>query len=79
MHIKKTTLVTPRPKMRYKDKNYVQMRNPVSNQPLNENDSVTLKDLEELDLLIVETRPHEHYSYEKKQLFRKQRFYYMEV
>lgn len=79
MNIKRITMVKPPLKHLYRGKSYVQMTDPVSNQALTEHDAITLKDLEKIDILIVETKPHANYGHEKKKLFRSQKFYYRMV
>lgn len=81
MKINKTERVN-RPALRekYRGKDFVQMTDNLSNQPLNENDTILLKDIENIgEMLIIETRPHANYSHEKKKLFRSQKFYYRVV
>jgi len=79
MNIKKIKMTNPPVRHKLRDKNLVMMTDPVSNQPLTENDNIQLKDLEDIEIVIIETRPHANYSHEKKKLFRSQKFYYRVV
>ncbi len=79
MNIKKLKMTNPPVRHKFRGKNLVQMTDTVSNQPLTENDTIQLKDLENIEIIIIETRPHANYSNEKKKLFRSQKFYYRVV
>jgi hypothetical protein len=76
MNIKKIKMRNPPFRHKLRDKNLIQMVHPVSNQPLTENDTIQLKELENVEIIIIETKPHANYSSKKKEMFRPQKFYY---
>ena len=78
MIIVRKTKVMPMTVEICRGKRFRRMKHPVSNQDLTENDTITLKELEEKNIMIYETRPHENYSPKKKAMFRPQKFYYEE-
>jgi hypothetical protein len=79
MNIKKLKMINPPFRQKFRDKNLILMTDPVSNQPLTENDTIQLKELEDIEIVIIETKPHANYSHEKKKLFRTQKFFYRVV
>lgn len=78
MKINKVKKVMPMFREFYRGKKWVQMCNPVSNQPLLETDSIQLRDLEKKNIMIFETRPHGNYRDSKKNMFQPRKIYYEE-
>lgn len=79
MIVKKLKLTRPSIRHQYRNKKLIQMVDPVSKLPLTEHDSIRLGDLENMDIVIIESKPHANYLPGKKALFRSQKYYYLIV
>jgi hypothetical protein len=79
MIIVKKVKVKPELKEMYRGKKFVQMKDPRTNRPLTENDTISLKEMEQKNIMIFETRPHANFQQYKKEMFIKTKYYYEEV